>query len=113
VHSHIYRDSESGNLNLEDYNMYRAHRFIASLFFAAALVAPMSIIAAPVPQQVGVQIKLYDKAHKDSHVYDDNEKQVYTQFRVAHKSYNEDLTKETPKHQAVYWNYRHANSDKR
>ena len=93
--------------------MYRSYRYIASLFLAAALVAPMSIMAAPVPQQAGVQIKLYDKAHKDSHVYDDNEKQVYTQFRGTHKSYNEDLTKETPKHQAVYWNYRHANPDKR
>jgi hypothetical protein len=98
-------------LNLEDYNMYRAHRFIASLFLAAALVAPMSIMAAPVPQEVGVQIKLYDKAHKDSHVYDDNEKQVYTQFRVTHKNYNEDLTKETPKHQEVYFSYRHAHPD--
>jgi hypothetical protein len=97
--------------NSEDYNMHRAHGFIVSLFLAAALVVPMSIMAAPVPPQVGVQIKLYDKAHNDYHDYDDNEKQVYTQFRVTHKTYNEDLTKETPKHQAVYFNYRHAHPD--
>ena len=91
--------------------MHRTNRFIASLFLTAALGAPVSIMAAPRPQDASVQIRVYDKAHKDYHPYDDNEKQVYTQFRVTHKSYNEDLTKETPKHQAVYFNYRHAHPD--
>jgi len=94
--------------------MYRAHGFIASLFLTAGLAAPILMMAAPRPQSASVRID--DKAHKDSHVYDDHEKQVYTQFRVTHKTYNEDLTRETPKHQAVYFNYRHAhpdNTDKR
>ena len=99
--------------NLEDYNMNRAYGFISSLFLTAALAAPVSMMAAPRPQTASVQVRIDDKAHNDSHVYDDNEKQVYTQFRVTHKSYNEDLTKETPKHQAVYFNYRHAHPDDR
>ena len=89
--------------------MQRAHGFIASLFLTAALAAPVSMMAAASPQ--AVQVRIYDKSHKDYHPYDDNEKQVYAQFRVTHKTYNEDLTKETPKHQAVYFNYRHAHPD--
>jgi hypothetical protein len=90
--------------------MQRAHGFIASLLLTAALAAPVSMIATPSPQ-ASVQVRIYDKAHKDYHPYDDNEKQVYAQFRVTHKSYNEDLSRETPKHQAVYFNYRHAHPD--
>ena len=91
--------------------MNHAHRCITSLFLSAILMAPMSIMAAPKPQDASVQVRLFDKAHNDYHPYDDNEKQAYTQFRVTHKTYNEDLTKETPKHQAVYFNYRHAHPD--
>jgi hypothetical protein len=97
--------------HLEGYNMHRAHGFITSLFLTAALAAPVSMMAAPTPQSASVQIRLFDKAHNDYHVYDDNEKHVYAQFRVTHKTYNEDLSKETPKHQAVYFNYRHAHPD--
>src|ERR1700674_4333173 len=91
--------------------MHRAYGYIASLFLTAALVAPVSLMAAPRPQAASVQVRIYDKAHKDYHPYDDNEKQVYTKFRVTHKTYNEDLTRETPQHQAVYFNYRHAHPD--
>jgi hypothetical protein len=104
--------SKAGISNLEDYNMNRTHSFIASLFLTAAMVAPVSMMAAPGPQVAGVQIRIYDKAHNDYHPYDDNEKQFYAQFRGSHKSYNEDLSKETPKHQAVYFNFRHAHPDK-
>jgi hypothetical protein len=97
--------------NLEDHNMDRASLFIASLFLTATLLAPVSIMAAPRPQEAKVQVRVYDKAHKDYHPYDDNEKQVYTQYRETHKTYNEDLTKETPKHQEAYFSYRHAHPD--
>ena len=97
--------------NLEDNNIHRAHGFISTLFLTAALAAPFSMMAAPGPQTASVQVRIYDKAHKDYHPYDDNEKQVYAQFRVTHKTYNEDLTKETPKHQEAYFNYRHAHPD--
>jgi hypothetical protein len=91
--------------------MDRASLYIASLFLTATLLAPVSIMAAPSPQEAEVQVRVYDKAHKDYHDYDDNEKKAYTEFRGAHKNYNEDLTKETPKHQEVYFSYRHAHPD--
>jgi hypothetical protein len=91
--------------------MQRANRFIASLFLTAALAAPVAIMAAAVPQ-VGVQVKVYDKSHKDYHNWNDNEDRAYTQFRGPHKSYNVTFSKTTPKQQTTYWNWRHANPDK-
>jgi len=97
---------------LEDYIMHRAHRYIASLFLTAALAAPAAIRAAAVPQ-VGVQVKVYDKSHKDYHNWDENEDRAYTQFHGSHKTYNATFSKTTPKQQTAYWNWRHANPDKK
>src|ERR1700684_339739 len=63
--------------NLEDYNMHRGHRYIASLFLIAALAAPISIMASPKPQAVGVRIRVYDRDHNDYHNWDDHEDRAY------------------------------------
>jgi len=93
--------------------MHRAHRYIASLFLTAALAAPVAIMAMPVPQ-VGVQLKVYDRKHKDYHNWDDNEDHAYTQFRESpsRKSYDVTFSKTTPKQQDSYWKWRHSNPDK-
>src|ERR1017187_2716441 len=53
--------------NLEDYNMHRASGYIASLLLAAAIAAPVSIIASPGPQGANGQVRVYDKDRKDYH----------------------------------------------
>ena len=53
-------------------------------------------MAAAVPQ-VGVQVKVYDKSHKDYHNWDDNEDRAYTLFRGSHKNYDVTFSKTTPK----------------
>ena len=53
--------------------MHLSHRYIAALFLTAALVAPVAIMAAPAPQEARVQLRVYDKQHKDYHNWDDNE----------------------------------------
>jgi hypothetical protein len=65
---------------LEEYNMHRAHHYIASLFLSAAIAAPGAIMAIPVPQQVGVQVRVYDKSHKDYHNWDENENRAWGQY---------------------------------
>jgi hypothetical protein len=77
--------------------MNRTNRFIASLFLTVALVAPVAVMAAAVPQE-GVQVKVYDKSHKDYHNWDSNEDRAYTQFRASHKTYSVTFSKTTPKH---------------
>jgi hypothetical protein len=43
--------------------MHRTHRYFAALFLTAALAAPVSTMAAPVPQEAGVQVRVYDSGH--------------------------------------------------
>ena len=72
---------QSGISDLEDYNMYHAHRYISTLFLAAALATPVAIMAAAKPQNASVQIRVYDRDHKDYHTWDDNETRAYGQYR--------------------------------
>jgi hypothetical protein len=104
--------SKADVLDLEDHNMFRAHRYIALLFLTAALATPVAMMAVPAPQ-VGVQVRVYDKSHKDYHNWDDNEDRAYTQFRGSHPTYNVTFGKTSSRQQSTYWNWRHSNPDKR
>ena len=92
--------------------MHRSHHYIASLFLTAALAAPLSLVAAPRPQEAGVQVRVYDKQHKDYHNWDDNEDRAYAQFRGSHPTFNVTFGKTSSNQQTTYWNWRHANPDK-
>src|ERR1022692_4076731 len=97
--------------NLEDYNMHRAHRYIASLFLTAALAAPVSIMATPRPQDASVQVRVYDRDHKDYHNWDDNENRAWGQFTTENKRKPHEFSKANKKEQSQYWNWRHAHPD--
>jgi hypothetical protein len=105
-------------LNLEDYKMYSAHRFVASLFLAAAVAAPVSIMAIPVPQEgrdqkeARDQNRVYDKGHKDYHNWDDNENRAWGQYLTENHKKSHEFSKSNSKEQSHYWNWRHAHPDK-
>jgi len=90
--------------------MHGSNRLIASLFLAAALVVPASIVAAPSPQ-ASVQIRIYDRDHHDYHNWDDNEDRVYrgylTDQHITYRAYG----KQNRRTQRDYWNWRHAHPD--
>ena len=87
--------------------MHRAHRYIASLFLAAALAAPVPMMAAPEPQ-ASVQFRAYDKQHKDSHTWNNQEDQAYRGYlNDQHQPYRA-YPKQSKKVQNQYWNYRHS-----
>jgi hypothetical protein len=71
--------------------MHRAHRYFASLFLAAAIAAPLSVVAAA-PQDASVQVRVYDKDHRDYHNWDDREDRAYrgflTERRETYREYN-------------------------
>jgi hypothetical protein len=98
-------------LNLEDYNMHRAHHYIASLFLTAALAAPVAIMAAPVPQEARVQVRVYDRNHKDYHNWDDNENRAWGQYQTEHRKNSHEFSKANKREQGQYWNWRHAHPD--
>lgn len=99
-------------LNLEEYTMHRAHRYIASLFLTVALVAPVSIMAFPVPQDANVQVRVYDKDHKDYHNWNDNENRAWGQYLTENHRQPHEFSKANKKEQSQYWNWRHAHPDK-
>ena len=66
--------------------MHRTNLFGVSLLLAAALAGPGSALAAPRAQSADVQVRVYDKDHKDYHNWDDNENQAWGRFEVENKT---------------------------
>ena len=98
--------------NLEEYHMHLSRNCIASLFLTAALVAPVAIMAGPAPQEARVQVRVYDRQHKDYHNWDDREDRAYRNYQQErHDSY---VAYEHRKHkyQQHYWNWRHSHPDR-
>jgi hypothetical protein len=87
------------------------HRFLASLIVGAALLAPVPIQAAAGPQErrpVTTQKRVYDRSHKDYHVWDDREDQAYRQyFGDQHMKYR-GYSRLSHKQQTTYWTWRHT-----
>jgi len=95
--------------------------FFSSLFLTAALAAPTGLVAATKPLYQGGQEehrqddkdhnRVYDRAHKDYHNWDDHEDRLYRQYlgekRKAYRAFAELKEKE----QRAYWNWRHNHPD--
>jgi hypothetical protein len=90
--------------------MHRSRRFITSLFLAAALVAPATVIAAPA-RQASVQVRVYDRDHHDYHNWDDHEDGLYrgylTDQHITYRVY----AKQSRRTQRNYWNWRHSHPE--
>jgi len=91
--------------------MHRVYRYFASLFLIAAIAAPMSLMAAAVPQAVGVQVRVYDRGHKDYHNWDDHENQTWIRYRSDNHRNVREYSKASKRDQSQYWNYRHSHPD--
>ena len=92
--------------------MHRVHRYISSLFLAAALATPVAIMAAAEPQNARDQVRVYDRDHKDYHTWDDKENRAYGQFRSENHKSSPEFSKASKKEQSHYWNWRHSHPDK-
>jgi hypothetical protein len=95
---------------LEEHKMHRAHLSVASLFLAAALAAPLSMMAAPTPQ-ASVQVRVYDRDHKDYHNWDDHENAQWGVFLSDNHRKSHEFTKANRKEQSQYWAWRHSHPD--
>ena len=91
--------------------MQITNRFIATLFLTTALAAPMAIAAAPAPQ-ARVQVRVYDRNHKDYHNWDDHENQAWGAYLSENHKKSHEFTKANRKEQSEYWNYRHSHPDR-
>jgi hypothetical protein len=98
--------------NLEDYNMQNTHRYIASLLLAGALAAPISIMAAPTPEEHAVQIRVYDRDHRDYHNWDDRENHAWGVYLTNNHRRHYEYRRAHRREQARYWTYRHSHPDR-
>jgi hypothetical protein len=80
------------------------HRYIGSLLLAAALFAPVAILAAPGAKDDGVQIRVYDSHHKDYHNWDDREASAYRNWQQE-RNENREFSKLKREEQSEYWNH--------
>ena len=91
--------------------MHHAHRYIASLFLTTALAAPALLMAAPVPQEASVQVRVYDSHHRDYHNWDDNENHYWGRFLEENHRNSHEYMHSNKHEQKEYWNWRHHHPD--
>ncbi len=92
--------------------MHHARRYITPLFLAAALATPAAIMAMPTPQNASVQIRVYDRDHKDYHNWDDREDRAYGRYHSENPRSAHEFSKASKRQQSEYWNWRHSHPDK-
>ena len=90
-----------------------SHRYLATLIVTAALLTPgLAQIAAAQERaavKVGpVTVRVYDRTHKDYHVWDDKEDQTYRKYLGDQHLKYRPISKLSQKDQAKYWNSRHG-----
>ena len=92
--------------------MHHIDRYIHSLLLAAAIAAPTAIMAEPKPQESRVQVRVYDRDHRDYHNWDDHEDRAYRGYLTErHRSYRE-YDQQHEREQRRYWKYRHNHPDR-
>ena len=95
----------------EDFFMHRMHRYISSLFLVAAIAAPALVVAEAKAQEAGVQVRVYDRDHRDYHNWDDREDRAYRGYLTGqHRTYRE-YHRQSYRVQRHYWNWRHSHPD--
>jgi hypothetical protein len=90
--------------------MRTTSRWISYFCLAAALSAPVVVIAIPQPQ-ASVQVRVYDRTHKDYHSWDDRENTAWNLYLSENHKHQHEYKKASRKEQDNYWTWRHAHPD--
>lgn len=102
--------------------MYRGYRLFSSLILAAALAAPVAMMAAASPQddrkqddrkqedRQGENKRYYDKSHKDYHAWNGNEDGAYQRYQTEHHE-KRGFAELNSRQQSTYWKWRHDHPD--
>ena len=90
--------------------MHRTHRYIATLFLPAAIAAPLSMAVAA-PQEASVQVRVYDRDHRDYHNWDDREDRAYRSYLTEQRETYREYNRQNHRMQKHYWKWRHNHPD--
>ena len=99
--------------NGEDYNMNRVHRYAASLLLAAVVASPLAVMAVPAPEGATVQIRVYDRHHRDYHNWDDRENHAWGVYLTNNHRRHYEYRRAHRRDQDRYWEWRHNHRDER
>jgi hypothetical protein len=91
--------------------MRRKSLLIAAIFLGSTLVAPLATRTTSARPQVEIGVKIYDRDHKDYHVWDDTEAKFYEGWRHDHPEFQVDFRKNSRAQQSAYWKWRHEHPD--
>jgi type III secretory pathway component EscR len=84
---------------------------IGALLVAAAIAAPVMVATRVNAQEATVQVRVYDRDHRDYHNWDDHEDRAYRSYLAEqHRDYRE-YNKQNRRDQKHYWNWRHSHPD--
>ena len=92
--------------------MLHTYGFMGSLLLAVAIFAPAAVMGAARPQGASVQVRVYDRDHRDYHNWDDHEDRAYRGYLVerhqTYRAYNDQRARD----QRNYWKWRHNHPDR-
>lgn len=84
---------------------------LKAIFLAAALMAPAYANGQDRPRDDQQTRRYEDKAHNDSHEWNDAEDKGYRRYLEEHHKKYHDFDKAGKKEQADYWKWRHSHPD--
>jgi Ni/Co efflux regulator RcnB len=97
------------SLNPEESYVNLKNRIMVSLCLTAAVAAPMAAVVSA--QDASVQVRVYDRDHKDYHNWDEHEQAAWARFLAEKHRKDHEWAKADKKEQSEYWNWRHSHPD--
>jgi hypothetical protein len=89
---------------------FRLHRYLNALVLSASLLAASGAVAQD--RDHDAQVKRYeDRAHKDSHEWNEAEDHAYRKYLEEHHRKYHEFDKANRKEQDDYWKWRHLHPD--
>ena len=88
--------------------MQKIHKYVASFFLSASLVAPAVIFAKPTQQE---SPRYYDSERKEYHQWNDKEQVAWQKFLAEKHRKDHEFARADKKEQQEYWAWRHSHPD--
>ena len=85
---------------------------LSAFALIAAFAAPV-LVSSTVYAQPKIDVRIYDRGHKDYHTWNNDEDRTYREYLTQqHRKYRA-FTRQSKKQQAEYWRWRHDHDGRR
>lgn len=86
-------------------------RFLLGAMLLGTLTVPATIVAQDHDHDNAAPKQYYDRAHKDTHQWTDDENAAWGRYRDEHHVKQTDFAQANKRQQQDYWNWRHEHPD--